>query len=180
MEYVHRWYPLLFVMVPLLTHGRTAAGSGINFAGHFEQTKRYAVVETIINLGVSVAAILAFGLPGALMGTIVASLYRTTTVIVYYYRNISPDPIWMTVKRWLVCFAIFSLVVLLDALMPLRLAGYGQIAVAAIISGASFLALYGGVQYAVNRGQRSLIRDLLRSTVGTILGKFRGKGRAVS
>ena len=179
-EYVHRWYPLLFVMVPLLTHGRTAAGSGINFAGHFEQTKRYAVVETIINLGVSVAAILAFGLPGALMGTIVASLYRTTTVIAYYYRNISPDPIWQTVKRWLVCFAIFALVVLFDALMPLNLVGYGQIALAAVVSGAAFLALYGGAQYAVNRKQRGMIRDLLGSAVGGVLGRFRGKGREAS
>ena len=175
--YVHRWYPLLFVLVPLLTHGRTAASSGINFAGHFEQTKKYAVLEACINLSVSIVGILAFGLPGALMGTIAASLYRTTNVIRYYYRNFSPDSIWRTVKRWLACFAVFALVVLFDAAHPLEVSGYGRIAVAAALSGVAMLAIYGGLQFAINRSERSLMIDLARPMANAVLVKLHLKGR---
>ena len=175
-DYVNQLYPLLFVLVPLLTHGRTAANSGINFAGHFEQTKRYAILEAVINLSVSVAGILLLGLPGALLGTIVASLYRTTSMIVYYYRNISPDSIWRTARRWLTCFVIFTGVVLLKAGLNVSMDSYLQIAVVAVVSGIVFLAVYGLALYALNRQERPLINDLLRSIVDGIRMKLLSKG----
>ena len=176
-SYVNPWYPLLFVLVPLLTHGRTAASSGINFAGHFEQTKRYAVLEAVINLSVSICCILILGLPGALIGTIAASLYRTTNIIMYYYKHISPDPIWKTVKRWLVCFVIFAGVVWMNAVAGIPMHGYLQIALAAVVSGLVFLAVYAGAQYAFNPEERPLIVDLLKSTIDEVLAKLHLKGR---
>ena len=160
-SYVNEWYPLLFVMVPLLTHGRTAAHAGITFAGHFDQTKWYAVIESIINLTVSIAAILLIGLPGTLLGTIVASVYRTTNMIWYYYRNISPDPVWRTIKRWIACITVFALVVAVNHWFRLTLNGYIQIVLAAIVGGVVFLGIYGGLQLMINPQERETIFQIL-------------------
>ena len=172
-NYVYRWYPLLFVLVPLLTHGRTAANSGVNFAGHFEQTKKYSMLEAAINLSVSIAGIMLLGLPGALMGTIVASLYRTTNIIRYYYRHISPDSIWRTAKRWGACFLIFGLSVLFRERIPLSADSYLSIVLTAIASGVFFLALYASVQYAINAEERQLVVNLLKEAANSVFSRMR-------
>ena len=164
-NYINTWYPLLFIMVPLLTHGRTAANAGINFAGHFDQTKWYAVTESAINLSVSIIGVLILGLPGALMGTIVASIYRTINIIRYYYRKISPDSIWRTGKRWLLCWGIFILVIAIEYYFPLKLQNYFLVAIAAIGSGIVFLALYGGFQMLINPQERKMIVQIVFNPV---------------
>lgn len=174
-NYINTWYPLLFVMVPLLTHGRTAANSGINFAGHFEQTKWYAVIESAINLSVSIVSILLIGLPGALLGTIVASVYRTVNIIWYYYKNISPDSVWRTIRRWIVCFGVFGLTVLCNFLFPLRLGNYLLVALAAAGSGILFLAVYGGLQLWLNPGERGLMIEIAYEPIAEKIRKITGK-----
>jgi hypothetical protein len=110
-NYIEKWYPLVFVMVPLLTYGRTAASNLINYAGHFRATQWRAVLETSINLIVSVVGIYHFGIYGALLGTIVAALYRTNDMIFYVYHHFLKESPWKTYKRWIGCFLLFGIVV---------------------------------------------------------------------
>ncbi len=107
-NYINKYYPLAFVMVPLLTYGRGAASGAINYAGHFEQTKWRAVAEMIINLTVSIVAVWKFGIFGALMGTVVASLYRTNDIILYVYKYLIPGKAITTYKRWIASFMLFA------------------------------------------------------------------------
>ena len=176
-NYVHTWYPLLFVLAPLLTHGRTAAVSSVTFAGHFRQTKRFPIIESIINLTVSVVAILCLGLPGALVGTIVASVYRTIAQTQYYYRHIVPGNAWHSLKRWIACFGLFALLVLLVWVHPFRFDSYIQIAIAALVSGGLSLLIYGGALYLINPGQRKLLLALASDLIKTVLARLRGKER---
>jgi len=171
-NYVNRLYPLLFVIIPLLSHGRTAANSGITFAGHFEQTKKHAILEATINLSVSIAGILLLGLPGALVGTITASLYRTAAMIHYYYRHISPDSIWCTVRRWLASFATFAALVLLKNAIAVPEDNYLHVFLAAIASGAAFLVIYSAVQLLVNPKERTMIFSLLGSILAGVKAKY--------
>lgn len=174
-SYINTWYPLLFILVPLLTHGRAAANSGITFAGHFEQTKWYAVIESAINLSVSIAAILLIGLPGALLGTIAASVYRTINQIWYYYKYISPDSAWRTIRRWIVCGSVFALVVLVNSRFPLTLNGYVPVAFAAAVSGILFLGIYGGLQMLVNPQERVMIIRILSGPFAGVRRRLHGK-----
>ena len=177
-NYVHTWYPLLFVIAPLLTHGRTAAVSSVTFAGRFEQTKHFPIIEPIINLSVSIVAILSFGLPGALIGTIVASIYRTIAQTLYYHRHIVPGNPWLSFKRWAACFGIFALVVLLVWVHPLEAGGYIRIGIAALASGMLSLLVYGGAQYLINPEQRPLILAIIRDLIKAGQAKLKGKGQA--
>lgn len=173
-NYVNAWYPLCFVLVPLLTHGRTSASSTITFAGHFEQTKQYSVVETVINLTVSVGGILLLGIPGALLGTIIASLYRTVNIYWYAYRHLLPDSPWRSIKRWALCFIIFAGVILTVYLHPLQLHQYLQILLAAAGSGLAMLAVYSLAQYCINREERALLVQLIRQFIRDIFSKMKG------
>lgn len=110
-NYINKWYPLFFVMVPLLTYGRTAASNVINYAGHFKRTQWRAVAESVINIVVSIVGILNFGILGALLGTIAASLYRTNDMIFYAYKYLLEGKPWRTYKRWLACFIVFALII---------------------------------------------------------------------
>ena len=49
---------------------------------------------------------------GALIGSIIASVYRTVDIIFYSYKHLLDGKPWRTFKRWLVCMIIFIIIVL--------------------------------------------------------------------
>lgn len=106
-SYVDVWLPYLFIGIKLLSNGRTASGMTINFAGHFKQKQGAAILESVINIVVSLACVWKFGIYGVLMGTIAALLYRTNDMILYANRKILGRNPWITYRRWLLNLALF-------------------------------------------------------------------------
>lgn len=60
----------------------------ISYAGHFRQTLVPTIIETIINLLVSIVGVILWGIYGVLWGTIAALLYRTIDIIVYSNKKL--------------------------------------------------------------------------------------------
>ncbi len=95
-SYIYEALPYLYISIELLTVGREAMMRTIEVAGHFQKTQWRAVAESVINLLVSIIAILICkqifgdigGLYGALGGTIAAMLYRTTDINIYANKRI--------------------------------------------------------------------------------------------
>lgn len=91
-DYINYNLPLYFVMIELLTLIRKAPNSVISIAGHFRETRVRSVIESAINLILSIILINFMGIEGVLIGTIIALLYRTNDIIIYanikiMYRN---------------------------------------------------------------------------------------------
>ena len=172
-NYINTLYPLLFVMVPLLTHGRTAANSTITFAGHFEQTKKYTIIEAATNLTVSIVGIKLWGIPGALLGTIIASVYRTVNVTWYSYKYLIDGSAWNTVKRWIACFASFIVIVLLNRYIMISLSSYGRIVIFSIITGIVLLIYYSLLQWIINRDERQEFKYIFTQFIGNIKTKIK-------
>ena len=63
-----------------------------------------------INLAVSVVSILKWGICGAIVGTIVALLYRGTMMIFYANKKVLRRGVFQTYRLWLVNGAVFALV----------------------------------------------------------------------
>ena len=84
-EYTNTLLVLLFVVMNLLSNAKIPANGVIEFAGEFEKTRSYAIWEMVINISVSVAAILYMGICGAIIGTVAALLYRG--IVTIYYSN---------------------------------------------------------------------------------------------
>ena len=99
-SYVDPILPYLFVALNILMYARRTSSQIINFAGHFKQTQWRSVLESVINLIVSLIMVYKFGIYGVLIGTIAALLYRTNDVIIYANWNILGRQPWKTYRRW--------------------------------------------------------------------------------
>ena len=104
--YVDKYLPYLFVILNVLMYARRTSSQIINFAGHFKQTQIRSIIESIINLTVSLLLVYKIGIYGVLIGTIVALLYRTNDVIIYANWNILRRKPWKTYRRWIQNVAI--------------------------------------------------------------------------
>ncbi len=101
-SYEDKWLPYLFTSLYVLMYARRTSSQIINFAGHFQQTQWRSVLESIINLSISILLVPKVGIYGVLIGTIVALLYRTNDIIIYANRRILNRSSISTYRRWLV------------------------------------------------------------------------------
>ena len=82
-NYVDYRLAVLFVAIELYSSMRVMMNKTISFAGHFKLTTSRTIVESIINLTVSLIGVRLWGIYGVLVGTIVALAYRTNDIIIY-------------------------------------------------------------------------------------------------
>lgn len=113
-SYVDALLPYLFITTYLLSNGRNSSSLVINYAGHFKETQWRSILESVINITVSLVCVIKFGIYGVLIGTIAALLYRTNDMIIYANKKILHRSPWKTYRRWLVNLALFIAVTLLS------------------------------------------------------------------
>ena len=82
-NYVDSNLALLFIVSELLNFSRNPMLNVISYAGHYKETVSRTIVESLLNLSVSILAVGYWGIYGVLLGTILALLYRTTDIILY-------------------------------------------------------------------------------------------------
>lgn len=78
---------LLFCGCQIINLIRVPSIITINAYGWFQETKKGAIIEAIINITVSLALYPFWGLKGLLIGTICSYLYRTQDVIIFVYKK---------------------------------------------------------------------------------------------
>ena len=121
-NYIDGLLPYLFIATYLLSNGRNSSSQVINYAGHFKQTQWRSILESIVNIVVSLACVFKFGIYGVLLGTIAALLYRTNDMIIYANKKILHRSPWKTYRRWLVNLALFIAVTVLSKPLFARIA----------------------------------------------------------
>ena len=109
-NYTNVYLVLLFVIMNLLANGKLPSNHVLEYSGRFEETRSHAIIEMIINIVVSIAAILLWGICGAIVGTIAALLYRGITMIWYSNKKVLERGMFHTYKLWLVNGAVFAAV----------------------------------------------------------------------
>lgn len=112
-NYTNVYLVILFVIMNLLSNGKLPSNHVLEYSGKFEETRSHAIVEMIINIIVSVVAILLWGICGAILGTIVALLYRGAMMIYYSNKKVLNRNSFATYKIWLVNGAIFIVIMLI-------------------------------------------------------------------
>ena len=112
-DYTNVYLVLLFVLMNLLANGKLPSNHVLEYSGKFEETRSHAIIEMVINIVVSVSAILIWGICGAILGTIVALLYRGTIMIYYANKKVLERGIFRTYKLWLVNGAVFAAVMMI-------------------------------------------------------------------
>lgn len=87
-DYVQPVLAVLFIIVGVISSIRVPQLTIVTAAGHFKETKSQAIIETAINLTLSIILIKMFGINGALLGAIGSYSYRTIDFILYTNKRI--------------------------------------------------------------------------------------------
>ena len=119
-EYYYVGFPILFIIARMLVNLRIPSIVSINTAGHFKEVKRYAVIEAIINLSLSLILVHFLDIYGVLIGTIVGSLYRTPILIRYANKNIIKRKNTEYTKKLLLWFPFFIGAYLISIFVPIK------------------------------------------------------------
>lgn len=89
-------------------------------AGHYKQTRKIAIIEPIINIVVSVAGVICFGLVGVIAGMLTAIMFRTVSYVWYVSRNFIPGTFARCLKRCAISAVQFFLIIVIYHALPLR------------------------------------------------------------
>lgn len=83
----------------------------VQATGSYEETKKGALLEAVINLALSLTLVNLIGINGVILGTIVANIFRTVQYAYYITRKIVIRSIWKTIR--LLIWGIFTAVVII-------------------------------------------------------------------
>lgn len=169
-NYIDQILPLLFVVIALLENSRLSSAKAIHVAGHFRQTQWHAWAEMVINVGVSILGVIAWGIYGALIGTIAALLFRVNAMIIYANKRILKRSPWKTYRRWLVNLALFVAVMLLSKplVAHISLDTYPKIILWAAVSCMVVIPLFFAVSSLFDRETYRCARSILTPCIRRI------------
>ena len=142
---------LLFVLMNLLSNGKLPSNHVLEYSGKFEETRSHAIWEMVINIVVSVVSILKWGICGAIMGTIVALLYRGAMMIYYANKKVLERSVFHTYKRWLVNGAVFALIMVIFYVDSFSGLSFMKLLAKGIIHALWIVPLYALVNFACFR-----------------------------
>lgn len=177
-NYIDPYLPYLFIATYLLSNGRSSSTLVISYAVHYKQTQWRAILESVINITVSILCVFRFGMYGVLIGTIAALIYRANDMVIYANRRILGRSPWKTYRRWLVNLAMFTLFTLLaKAVLPLiALDSYLKIILCAAVACVVIVPLFFAVSFLFEReSYRYAADELLRPTLARIKQKLRAR-----
>ena len=112
-------------------------------AGQYKETRNAAVLEAVINIGVSLMLVRKYGINGVLIGTICSYLYRTVDVMIYTSKNIVVNTLKKSI--WRLSHNIITMVILMTVFQKLNVtpAGWLEWFLYACIVGVVCVLFYG-------------------------------------
>lgn len=155
----------LFVGIELLTLMRMPMLQTINYAGHFKKTTPQTVLESVINVVVSLVAVYRLGIYGVLIGTIVALLYRTNEIIIYANTRILNRSPWRTYLVYGLNFLVFAIVQLIFAKIFPPIQNLIDLIRTGILAGLIAVPLFLAIQTVAWKGNRDTVIYYLQEKV---------------
>ena len=148
-DYSIRFLPILFVLIQLLSACRAVDTVLIRNAGHAKLTISRTIIEAVVNLGTSILLIGSIGIHGALLGTILALLYRANDMIIYANKRILKRSPWKEYKLYLLNFLIFGFAVALNYNFPIQAVGYLDLLGKAVVISIIVIIVYCALNIAI-------------------------------
>lgn len=164
-NYIQPHLPYLFLAVDVLYFARDPSSNCIEFAGHYQRTQSRAIAESVINLAFSLLLVGRFGIPGVLLGTIIATFWRSNDMLLYTNHRILQRSAWPSYRRCLLNIGMFAGVsVFADWFFSgIALNTYFRIIAWAALSTAVLLPLFFGFVFLFDRKTFRFGCDLVKS-----------------
>lgn len=167
-NYLLTYMPLLAVTVEILSYIRLPSQSVITFAGHFKETQWRSVLESAINLSVSLALVVVFeklwglGIYGVLIGTVVALLYRVNDIFIYTNKKILNRSPFKVYRTCIICLVLSVAAVFLFNMININYNNYLTMIIAAVIACAIIVPVQLLVNFIVDKQSGKYILSLLK------------------
>lgn len=161
-EYTNPFLLLLFVLMNLCANAKIPVNGVIEYSGEFEKTRSYAVWEMIINIVFSVAAIMRFGICGAIMGSVAALLYRGVMTIYYSNKKILKRRQMSTYKILISNGAVFAGIMALFYVDSFSNTGFLKLLCSGILHSVWILGVYILVNYLFGREAFKTVFELYK------------------
>lgn len=161
-EYVNPTLLLLFVIMSLAASAKLPVNSIIEYSGDFAKTRTHAIWEMIINITVSVVAIIYIGICGAIAGTIAALLYRSVVTIYYSNKKILERSVMCTLKIILSNVAVFAFVMVIFYVNAFSGLSFLQLLIKGIIHSMWIFLLYVAVNFICSREAFNTVFEIYR------------------
>lgn len=163
-NYIQPFFGVLLMIAEAIYCYRDPYVSIAYASGKFKETAKYAYIEAISNIVISVLLVVRFGLVGVAVGTFVSMCYRLIMHVIYIKNNILHRSIIKAVANFArsaiilgICVAMVYVVI---PIMPSSFVGWG---IMAIIVACFVALLILVVQFTSNRKQfTSILRLMLK------------------
>lgn len=76
----------------------------VQAAGRYKETKYIAIIEPVLNISLSIALVIRYGLVGVAIGTLAASFFKTVMFARYMSASVAKRPQWIMVKKCVISF----------------------------------------------------------------------------
>lgn len=126
-DYLLPYLPLFFAVANLLSIGKFPLLSMVYITNRFKQTQKSAIIESVINVVVSVILVQFLGIYGALLGTVASALYRALDLIYYANKKIIERSVFSSLKCWIVNFVLFAVIAYLNRYLIFDLSSFGKV-----------------------------------------------------
>lgn len=117
-NYIDPTLAALFVALKLVTAIRAMSQNVIKCVGHFKETKHQPVIESVLNIVISILGVRIWGIYGVVLGSILSTIYRGIAASHYANRDILKRSSKESVKAYL--FWLEDLIALLTIYFSLR------------------------------------------------------------
>ncbi len=162
-NYTNVYLVFLFVIMNLLSNGKLPSNHVLEYSGKFEETRSHAIWEMVINIVVSIVAIIKWGICGAIVGTIIALLYRGTMMIYYSNKKVLERGMFNTYKIWLVNSGVFALVMVIFFVDSFSGLSFAHLLVKGIIHSLWIVPLYLVANFVFFKGAFKNLIELWRN-----------------
>lgn len=171
-NYIDAKLPLLFLIIQLLNYGRNTSGSIIDYAGHYKQTQYRSLLETVINITVSLIGVYFFGIYGVLVGTIAALLYRTNDMIIYANHTVMERSCISTYRRWIRNILLTFISVNISRILPVDYTGYVELMCYVAVVSIAVILIFISINTIIEQQARQVASEYLR---GILSSRFHKK-----
>lgn len=161
-NYIIPILPILFSLIQLLSASRSVSSKLITISGNAKATIPNTIAEAVINLVVSIVMVNFLGLPGVLLGTIVALIYRSNDIILYANLKILKRKPWHVYKVLLLNLIVFCCIVIMTFISPLDINNYLQFFICGIFALTAMLVCYFVLNCIFDKNLRKIISSFYK------------------
>ena len=160
-QYVDSYLPILFCCVQLLSNCRLFSGNLINVCNRPDLTNKASVIETTMNLVLSVILAFLLGVHGVLIATVVALFYKTNFIIVVSNKKLLNRSAWKTYKILGTNFLLFFIAVIICTKITIKATSYFNLLIYAIIVGIGVFGVYIIVNCVTNKAMMDILKNFI-------------------